>query len=63
MKVKSKLNIPNRTILTLDGDVANIMASKVVVGGKEYEFDIAYDMKNTIGIKAEIADCEEIEFA
>lgn len=62
MKVLSKLNIAGKTILTLDGDVLKTNASKVLINGKEYDFDIAYDMKNTIGIRANITDVEDVEF-
>lgn len=62
MKVLSKLNIAGRTLLTLDGDILSVDASKVVVDGKEYDFDIGYDMKNTIGIKVSDINSDEIEF-
>lgn len=62
MKVLSKLNIAGRTLLTLDGDILSVDASKVVVDGKEHDFDIAYDMKNTIGIKVLDIESEEVDF-
>ena len=42
-----------KTLLTLDGDILNIDASKVIIDGEKYDFDIAYDMKNTIGVNIE----------
>ena len=32
------------------------------VDGSEYEFDIAFDMKNTIGIKADDVEGNTVEF-
>lgn len=63
MKVLNRLNIAGRTILTLDGNVLKTNASKVLINGKEYDFDIAYDMKNSIGIKEDITDVDNVEFA
>lgn len=62
MKVLSKLNVAGRTLLTLDDDILSIDASRVVVDGREYEFDIAFDMKNTIGIKADDVEGNTVEF-
>lgn len=53
MRILNKLNFQGRTLLTLEGDVLEINAKKVIVDGKEFDFDIAYDMKDTIGIKTE----------
>lgn len=61
MRVLSKLNVSGRTLLTLDGDILSD-ASRVVVDGNEYEFDIAFDMKNTIGIKADDVEGNTVEF-
>lgn len=62
MKVLSKLNVATKTILTLDGDVLGLDASKVIINGEQYDFDIAYDLKNTIGINGSIEDCNEVTF-
>lgn len=62
MKILSKLSVCGRTILTLDGDIFEANAKKVRVDGKEYDFAIAYDMKNTIGIKAEKVISDTVEF-
>ena len=62
MKVLSKLRIAGRTLLTLDGDILNTSSSKIRVDGKEYDFDIAYDMKNTIGIKTDSVISDIVEF-
>ena len=62
MKILNKLNVAGRTLLTLDDDILSIDASKVVVDGSEYEFDIAFDMKNTIGIKALDVEGDTVDF-
>lgn len=62
MKVLSKLSTAGRTLLTLDGDILSIDADKVVIDGKEYDFDIAFDMKNTIGVKVETINDDTVEF-
>lgn len=62
MKVLSVLHIPNKTILTLDGEVLGLNANKVVINGKEYDFDVAYDLKNTIGVAADGLKCESVDF-
>ena len=62
MKVIKKLSIAGRTLLTLDGDVLSVNADKVFVDGKEYEYDIAFDMKNTIGIKSTNIEGNTVEF-
>lgn len=62
MKIKSKLIVDNRSILSLDGEVLALNAKKVIIQGKKYSFEIAYDMKNTIGINGIIDDCNEVEF-
>ena len=62
MKVINKLSVAGMTLLTLDGDVLSVNADKVLVDGKEYEYDIAFDMKNTIGIKSSDIEGNTIEF-
>ena len=62
MKVLSILHVPNKTILTLDGDILKQNANKAIVNGKEYDFDIAYDMDNTIGLSEADLNCEEVFF-
>lgn len=62
MKVVSKLNVAGRTILTLDGDILGLNASKVIVDGKEYDYDIAYDFPNTIGVKVSDVVSDVVEF-
>lgn len=62
MKILNKLNVAGRTLLTLEGDVLEVNASKVLIEGKEYSFDIAYDMKNTIGIKCDNIASDVLEF-
>lgn len=62
MEVLSKLSIAGRTLLTLDGDILSVNATKVLVDGEKYDFDIAFDMKNTIGIKADKVEGNIVEF-
>ena len=50
---KKQTYVKGKTILTLDGDVSSINAHKIIIDGKEYDFDIAYDMENTIGVNVE----------
>lgn len=63
MKVVSRLNISNKTIITLDGDVLNVNEEKAIINGKNYPYTIAYDMENTIGIDAQLGEFTEVEFA
>lgn len=63
MKIISKLFLAEKTILTLDGDILSMNPSKVIVDGKEYEFTVAYDMKNTIVIDVSSVYGDEVTFA
>lgn len=63
MKIISKLSLAEKTILTLDGDILSMNPSKVIVDGKEYEFNVAYDMKNTIAIDVSNVYGDEVTFA
>ena len=63
MKIISKLSLAEKTILTLDGDILSMNPSKVIVDGKEYEFNVAYDMKNTIAIDVSNVYGDEVMFA
>ena len=63
MKIISKLSLAEKTILTLDGDIFSMNPSKVIVDGKEYEFNVAYDMKNTIAIDVSNVYGDEVTFA
>ena len=62
MTILSKLTVGNNTILTLDGDVLLINSKTVIINGKEYCFDIAYDLKNSIGINDIIDECSVVQF-
>ena len=62
MKVLNKLSIAGRALLTLDGDILGVDATKVLIDGEKYDFDIAFDMKNTIGVKADKIDADSFEF-
>ena len=63
MKIISKLSLAEKTILTLDGDILSMNPSKVIVDGKEYEFNVAYDMKNTIAIDVSNVYGDEVTFS
>lgn len=63
MKIVSKLSIAGRTLLTLDGDILDIDANKVIIGGKEYDFEIAFDMKNTIGVNVDTINEDVVDFS
>mgnify|MGYP001031491572 CR=1 FL=1 len=62
MKVKSKLKIGNKMLLTLDGDFLKKNADHVLIDGKKYKYDVAYDMPSTIGVEVEDIQSDEIEF-
>lgn len=62
MKVKSKFKIGNKILLTLDGDFLKKNADFVLIDGKKYRYDIAYDMPLTIGVEIEEIKSEEVEF-
>ncbi len=62
MKVKSKLKIGNKMLLTLDGNIFEKKADFVLIDGKRYKYDIAYDMPSTIGVVAGEIQSEEVEF-
>ena len=62
MKILNKLSVAGKTMLTLDGDIIDINPSKVIVDGKEFDFDIAFDMKNTIGIDASSVKEDSVTF-
>lgn len=62
MRVKSKLKIGNKMLLTLDGDFLEKNADHVLIDGKKYRYDIAYDMPSTIGVEIEEIKSEEVEF-
>ncbi|MBD5521216.1 MAG: hypothetical protein HDR03_08365 [Lachnospiraceae bacterium] len=62
MKIISKLKIDNKMILTLDGDFLENNADFVLIDGKKYRYDIAYDMPSTIGVEIEEIKSEEVEF-
>ncbi len=62
MKVKSKLKIGNRMLLTLDGNIFEKNADFVLIDGKKYKYEIAYDMPSTIGVEAGEIQSEEVEF-
>lgn len=62
MKVLSTLHIAGKTIFALDGNVLNVDASKVRINGKAYDFEVAYDMANNIGVAAEGLKCEYVDF-
>ena len=62
MRVKSKLKIGNKMLLTLDGDFLKKNADYVLIDGKKHKYDIAYDMPSTIGVEVEEIQSDEVEF-
>ena len=62
MKVKSKLKIGNKVLLTLDGDILEKNADYVLIDGMKHKYDIAYDMTSTIGVEVEDIQSDEVEF-
>ncbi|MCI8800352.1 MAG: hypothetical protein HFH88_11155 [Lachnospiraceae bacterium] len=62
MRVKSKLKIGNKMLLTLDGDFLKKNADHVMIDGKRYQYDVAYDMPSTIGVEIEEIQSDEVEF-
>lgn len=62
MRVKSKLKIGNKMLLTLDGDILEKNADYVLIDGKKHKYDIAYDMPSTIGVEVEEIQSDEVEF-
>ncbi|MDE7017767.1 MAG: hypothetical protein K2P65_09375 [Lachnospiraceae bacterium] len=62
MKIKSKLKIGNKILLTLDGDILEKNADHVLIDGKMHEYDIAYDMPSTIGVEIKEIQSDEVEF-
>ena len=49
-------------LLTLDGDFLKKNADHVLIDGKKYKYDVAYDMPSTIGVEVEDIQSDEIEF-
>lgn len=62
MRIKSRLKIDNKMFLTLDGDILEKNADFVLIDGKKYRYDIAYDMPSTIGVEIEEIQSDEVEF-
>lgn len=55
MKIIDKFRVGNLILLTIEPGIPDVVSDCVRIGGREYPFDIAYDIENTIGIKS---DCE-----
>ena len=62
MKVKSKLKLNNKMLLTLDGDFLEKNTDFVLIDGKKYRYDIAYDMPSTIGVEIAEIQSDEVKF-
>lgn len=62
MKIKNKLKLENKMLLTLDGDILDMNADFVVVDGMKYKYDLAYDMPSTIGVEISEIKSDEVEF-
>lgn len=52
IKVNKQLNAGHHTVLLLDSEIPNKRFSKLVIDGTEYEPEIVYDLKNSIGVAA-----------
>jgi hypothetical protein len=62
MKIIDKLRIGKKYILTLDGDVLSENANKVLIDGVTYDFDVADNLKNTIGVDLNEVLSDHVEF-
>lgn len=62
MKIKSKLKVGSKILLTLEGDILEKNADHVLIDGKKYKYEVAYDMPSTIGIEIEKVQSDEVEF-
>lgn len=62
MKIKSKLKVGSKILLTLEGDILEKNADHVLIDGKKYKYEVAYDMPSTIGIEIEEVQSDEVEF-
>ena len=49
-KVVKQVDIGKYTLITLDTPIPNANFQKVVIENREYETEIAYDLKNSLGI-------------
>lgn len=63
IKVKKQLDAGKMTLLILDSPIPDSNFSKVLIDGNAYETEIAYDLKDSIGIlgKGEFEN-KEIQF-
>ena len=52
IKVDKQLKAGNYTVLLLNSDVPRTRFSKLLIDGKEYNPEVVYDMKNSIGVAA-----------
>lgn len=50
IKVEKQIDAGKFTLLILDSPVPDSNFQKVSIDGKEYETEIAYDLRNSIGI-------------
>lgn len=62
MIIKNKLRAGGRLLLTLDGEFLEKNASFVLIDGKKYRYDVAYDMPSTIGVHVDEIQSDEVEF-
>lgn len=63
IRVKKQLDIGKFTLLILNTSVPDNNFKKVIIDGKEYETEIAYDLKDSIGIVGKgNFENKEIEF-
>ena len=61
MKVTNFFHLPNKTVITVDGDLYKEKCKKVIINNKEYDFGVVYDMKNSFYVDAKIDVGEEVQ--
>lgn len=49
-KITKQLGVGKYTLIELDSEIPNTKFNKAIIENKEYELEIAYDLKNSIGI-------------
>jgi len=62
MRILDKLKVDKYFLLTFDGDVLGENADKVVIDGVPYDYEIAYDIKNSIAVQVENIVSDEVDF-
>lgn len=50
IKIIKQFDVGKYTLIGMDSQTPNTKFNKAIIDGKEYELEIAYDLKNSIGI-------------